>query len=82
VGSKTRPLLAWWLSGLLLLSVVTGVAALIVLERIRAGEALLRARFVERNAWLEQLRSGVYLSGTLARDYLSAPADPGAAALL
>jgi signal transduction histidine kinase len=82
VGSKTRPLLAWWLGGLLLLSVVTGVAALMVLARIRAGEAALRAGFVERSGWLEQLRSGIYLSGTLARDYLAAPTDPGATALL
>ncbi len=82
VSSKTRPLLAWWLGGLLLLSVVTGVAALMVLDRIRAGEAELRARFVERSGWLEELRSGIYLSGTLARDYLAAPNDPGAPALL
>jgi signal transduction histidine kinase len=67
---------------LLVLSVVTGAAALTVLDRIRAGEAALRAGFAERSGWLEQLRSGIYLSGTLARDYLAAPTDPGAAALL
>jgi hypothetical protein len=82
VSSRTRPLLAWWLGGLLLLGVVSGAGALIVLERIRAGEAALRSGFVERSGWLEELRSGIYLSGTLARDYLAAPADPGAAALL
>ena len=53
-----------------------------ILDRIRAGEAALRAGFVERSGWLEQLRSGIYLSGTLARDYLAAPTDPDAAALL
>ena len=67
MGSKTRPLLAWWLGSLLLLSVVTGVAALIVLDRIRAGEAALRARFVQRSAGLEELRTGIYLGSGAER---------------
>ena len=82
MSSKKRLLLACWLGGLLLLSSATGVAALTVLDRIRTGEAALRAGFVERSGWLEQLRTGIYLSGTLARDYFAAPTDPGAAALL
>jgi len=65
VASRTRRLLAWWLSGSLLLTGLAGAAALIVLNRIRAGEAALRARYVERSGPLEQLRDGIYLSGTV-----------------
>jgi hypothetical protein len=70
------------LGGLLLLTAVTGVAALIIFERIRSGEAALRTRFAERSSWLEKIRSGIYLSGTLARDYFAEPDGSDAFALL
>lgn len=82
MGSRTRPLLIYSLGGLLLLTAITGVAALIIFGRIRAGEATLRTRFVERSGWLEKIRSGIYLSGTLARDYFAEPDGSDAPALL
>ena len=66
----------------MLLAAAGGAASLVFFERIRTGEARLRTRFAERAASLEAIRNGIYLSGTLARDYLSAPADAGAPEIL
>jgi signal transduction histidine kinase len=82
MGSRTRLLLVGSSAALILLTAVTGVAALIIFGRIRAGETALRNRFVERSAWLERIRGGIYLSGTLARDYFVEPDGPDASALL
>jgi signal transduction histidine kinase len=82
MGSRTRVLLMVSLGGLLLLTAVTGGAALMLFGRIRDGEALLRNRLRERSEWLEQVRSGIYLSGTLARDYFAEPDGADAARLL
>jgi signal transduction histidine kinase len=82
VESRTRRLLALGLGGLLVLTFLTGVVSLITLGRIQAQERLLRARSVERREWLGRLRDGIILSGTLARDYFAAPADPTAPELL
>jgi signal transduction histidine kinase len=82
MGSRTRLLLISSLGGLLLLTAITGVAALIIFGRIRAGETAARARFLERSDSLERIRTGIYLSGTLARDYFVEPDGPGAASLL
>jgi signal transduction histidine kinase len=41
----------------------------------------MRATFAARGKALEQIRTGVLLSGTLARDYFLAPNDPGAPVL-
>jgi len=80
--SRSRVLLVCSLAGLLLLTAVTGGAGLMIFERIRAGEASLRGRFLERSRALEQVRSGIFLSGTLARDYVADPDGPDGAALL
>jgi len=68
------------LGGLLLSVGATGVGALAIMHRIEKGEAALRDRDSGRT--LERLRSDIYLSGTLARDYFSDPDDPDAPALL
>ncbi len=81
VGSKTRLLLTWSLGGLVLLSAITGGTALVVFERIRAGESAERARFVASSQWLERIRGGIYRSGTLARDYFLAPNEAGSASM-
>ena len=70
------------LGGLLLLIAFAGGAALVVFERLRAGEAAQRARLVDQSAWLQRVENGVYLSGTLARDYFAEPNDAEAPALL
>jgi signal transduction histidine kinase len=71
--SRSRLLLVCSLGGLLLLIVLTGVAALAIMTRIQAGEAALRNRDAGRT--LERIRGDIYLSGTLARDYFSEPAE-------
>lgn len=82
MGSKTRLLLTWSLGGLVLLSAITGVTALVVFERIRVGESAGRAQLTRRSQWLERIREGIYRSGTLARDYFVAPNEAGAPAML
>src|SRR5437867_2849685 len=66
---RTRPLLIYSLGALIVLIAVTGAAALVMFGRIRSGESGLRTRFDQRRAALERIRTGIYLSGTLARDY-------------
>jgi signal transduction histidine kinase len=82
MGSRSRLLLRCSLGGLLLLTAITGIAGLIIFGRIQAGEAALRSRFVDRTSTLEQIRSAIYLSGTLARDYFADPQGPDAPPLL
>jgi signal transduction histidine kinase len=81
MGSRSHFLLKCSLGGLLLLTAVTGVAGLVIIGRIQAGENSLRSRFLERSNAMEQVRSSIYLSGTLARDYFADPTGPDAAAL-
>jgi signal transduction histidine kinase len=45
---------------------------------MRTGNALVREEFLERSRRIDEIRSAVYLSGTLVRDYLLEP-DPAAA---
>jgi signal transduction histidine kinase len=73
VESRTRALLTWSLSALLLLMAAAGGASLFQIERASAREAAIRARQAERSARLERVRSGILLSGTLARDYFAEP---------
>src|SRR5579863_3737058 len=82
MGSKTRLLLIYSMGGLLFLTAVTGAAALFIFQRVRRQEDALHARFLERSQWLEQIRSGIYLSGTLARDYFVERDEAEAGALL
>ena len=64
--------------GLLLLTVISGIAGLVIVGRIQAGEAALRSRFLDRSSTLERIRGAIYLSGTLARDYFADPRGPDA----
>src|SRR4051812_16810851 len=70
------------MGGLLLLIALTGARALAVFAHIHDAENALRAGFVDSTARLDQIRSAVYLSGTLARDYFVDPAAPAALARL
>ena len=65
---------------LLILIVLTGLDAVTVLGRLHSSGDQMRARFEERTRTLEQIRSGIYLSGTYVRDYLLAPEPGGASA--
>lgn len=80
--SKMRWILIGSLGALLLLIAVTGGSALVVFQRLQAAEASQRARLADRNLWLNRVQSGVYLSGTLARDYFAEPGAADAPALL
>jgi signal transduction histidine kinase len=51
--------------------------ALLIIGSLRTSDAQLEHRFLERSRILEQIRSSIYLSGTVARDFLLAP-EPGA----
>lgn len=59
--------------GLLLLMAAAEIGGLLVVNRLRGSEEQLQQRFVERNRTLEEIRSSIYLSGTVARDSLLAP---------
>jgi len=66
--------------GLLVLMAAGGTASLLLLNNLRQGDMQLQERFLARNHILEQIRSHIYLSGTLARDSLLAPEPAGARA--
>jgi signal transduction histidine kinase len=63
--------------GLLLLMAATEAASLLLLNGLRQGDTQLQEGFLARNRILEQVRSDIYLSGTLARDSLLAPEASG-----
>jgi len=52
---------------------VAGAGALRVLEHVRTRDETIRRQFLSRNHILNGIRSEVYLSGTLVRDYLLDP---------
>jgi signal transduction histidine kinase len=64
--------------GLLALMCVAGVDAVVVLRQAKISNAGMRRNFLARSHSLDQIRSAIYVSGTLARDYLLA-ADPAQA---
>jgi signal transduction histidine kinase len=65
--------LAGGFGGLLLIMAAAEIGALFVLENLRTNDARVERRFLERSRILEQIRSSIYLSGTVARDSLLAP---------
>jgi signal transduction histidine kinase len=82
MGSRSRLVLICSLGSLLMLTAFTGVAGLLIFGRIESGERALRTRFLERSNVLERIRSAIYLSGTLARDYSADPQGPDAPQLI
>jgi signal transduction histidine kinase len=79
--SRSKPLLVYSFGGLLLLTALAGLAGLVILERVRAGEAELRMHHQNRSTRLHQVRTGILLSGTLARDYFANPHGEDASGL-
>lgn len=77
---RLRPgrLLLAGFGGLLALMGIEGLDALVVLRQAKISHAEMRRKFLTRGHSLDQIRSGIYVSGTLARDYLVA-ADSAAA---
>ena len=70
---RGRSALIVGLGSLLAIMAVAGVGALRVLERVRNRDEAIRRQFLLRNHALNDIRSDVYLSGTLVRDYLLEP---------
>ena len=66
----TRRVVLAGLVGLLILMAFAGVDALLIIRDLRETNGEIRRRFLTRNGLLEQIRSGIYLSGTFARDFL------------
>lgn len=64
--------------GLLLIMLFAGFDGLRVLRRMQDRSVAIQHDFLERSRVLNQIRSDVYLSGTIARDYLLDP-EPAAA---
>ncbi len=67
---QTRVLLWIGFGGLLLLLTVLGMSAISFLYQIEIRHERIRRDYVERERILEKLRSGIYISGTYARDFL------------
>jgi signal transduction histidine kinase len=59
--------------GLLLLMALGEIGGLLFVNRLRISEDQLHQRFLERSRTLEEIRSSIYLSGTVVRDSLLAP---------
>lgn len=80
-GSKFSGRLVLFLGfgSLLAIMALSGVDALRVLRQFRERDDQIRHQFIFRNRVLNNIRSEVYLSGTLVRDYLLDP-NPGLAA--
>ena len=70
---SSRSALIIGLGSLLAIMALAGVGALRVLENVRAKDEMIRRRFLSQNHALNDIRSEVYLSGTLVRDYLLEP---------
>ena len=66
--------------GLLLCIVTAAAGTLLALARVRNDEVQTRKAFLVRLAWLDQIRSQIYLSGTYVRDFLLAPDSAASAA--
>ncbi len=56
--------------GLLLIMTLAGIDALRVLRQYRERDDEIRSRFLSQNHVLNDIRSGVYVSGTYVRDYV------------
>jgi signal transduction histidine kinase len=70
---STRTALLLGFGGLLLLLIISGLDAVQVLSQMRSSNERIRREFLERARKLEQIRLGLYLSGTYIRDYLLEP---------
>jgi signal transduction histidine kinase len=67
-----RRLLLAGFGGLLLLMLLAGADALLVLRQVRASNTQLRDAYLRRARSLEQIRTGIYQSAIVIRDYLLA----------
>jgi signal transduction histidine kinase len=66
--------------GLLAFILAAAVGTLLVLDHVRGQETGMRQAFLGRLGALDQIRAGIYLSGTYVRDFLLSPDASGAQA--
>ncbi len=69
------PILAFGFGGLLICILVAAVGTLAFLQKVSDEESHSRRAFLVRMQALDQIRAGIYLSGTYVRDFLLSP-DP------
>ena len=77
--AEGRGLLYVGFGGLLVLMLAAGIDALFVLHSVRTSDAQIRDLYFRRSRALDQVRSGIYQSAIVMRDYLLA-SDPEVAA--
>jgi len=78
-GIRRRPpglVLSLRFGGLLVFIVAAATGTLVVLDRVRHQETLIRQAFLQRLGALDQIRAQIYLSGTYVRDFLLSPTPP------
>ena len=66
--------------GLLFFILAACIGSLLMLGHVRQQETAMRQAFLSRLGALDQLRAGIYLSGTYVRDFLLSPDADGAQA--
>ena len=66
--------------GLLVFILAAAIGSLLMLDTVRSRESTMRQAFLARVSALNQIRSGIYLSGTYVRDFLLSPDASGAEA--
>jgi len=66
--------------GLLVFILAAAIGSLLILGHVRVRETAMRQAFLARLGALDQIRSGIYLSGTYVRDFLLSPDPSGAQA--
>jgi signal transduction histidine kinase len=72
--------LSFGFGGLLVFILMAAVGSLLILSHVRDQETATRHAFLGRLSALDQIRSGIYLSGTYVRDFLLSPDSSGAQA--
>jgi signal transduction histidine kinase len=70
---STRLALLMGFGGLLAIVALAGIESLLIVRQIRRDDDHIRRQFLFRNHVLNNIRSGLYLSGTYVRDYLLEP---------
>ena len=63
--------------GLLIFILAAALGSLLVLNHVRQQETGMRQAFLGRLSALDQIRAGIYLSGTYVRDFLLSPDASG-----
>jgi signal transduction histidine kinase len=82
-STRRRPpwlVLSFGFGGLLVFILGAATGTLLMLDHVRVRESAMRQAFLARLSALDQIRSGIYLSGTYVRDFLLSPDASGAQA--